>query len=276
VNQKTAVSSSSSSRKHGGTGTAGNQPAVPEPSFSERALTLVHLGRTGSLSTLSRKQPGFPFGSVMPYGLDNPGRPIFLISTMAMHTQNLQADSRASLLVTQLPTTQPGASADPLGASRVTVIGNVLPIPEPELADARQLYLDRHAHSKYWVDFEDFSFYRMDVMDVYYVGGFGVMGWVPAPDYAQAEPDPLADAAAGIIDHMNADHKDALILLARTFAGLESQEAAMTAVDRLGFHVLLKTPDGMRGARIAFLREVRTPGDARKVLVEMVQRARQG
>jgi heme iron utilization protein len=269
-------SSPSSSRKHGGTVTAGNQPAVPEPSFSERALTLVHLGRTGSLSTLSRKQPGFPFGSVMPYGLDVHGRPIFLISTMAMHTQNLQADSRASLLVTQPPSTQPGASADPLGASRVTVIGNVLPIPKPELADARNLYLDRHANSKYWVDFEDFSFYRMDVLDVYYVGGFGVMGWVPAPDYAQAEPDPLADAAAGIIEHMNADHKDALILLARTFAGLESQEAAMTAVDRLGFHVLLKTPDGMRGARIAFLRETRTPGDARKVLVEMVQRARQG
>ena len=80
----------------------------------------MYLGRTGSLSTLSRKQPGFPFGSVMPYGLDAQGCLIFLISTMAMHTQNLQADSRASLLVTQ-----PEASGDPLGASRVTVVGNV-------------------------------------------------------------------------------------------------------------------------------------------------------
>jgi len=65
----------------------------------ERARTLLYLGRIGSLSTLSRKQPGFPFGSVMPYGLDNTGRAVFLISTMAMHTQNLQADPRASLLV---------------------------------------------------------------------------------------------------------------------------------------------------------------------------------
>ena len=57
-------------------------------------------------------------------------------------------------------------------------MGNVLTIPEPEVADARRLYLERYANSKYWVDFEDFSFYRMDVVDVYYVGGFGVMGWV--------------------------------------------------------------------------------------------------
>jgi putative heme iron utilization protein len=263
-------SSSSSSRKHAGPGSGGDQAVVPEPSFAERARTLVHLGRIGSLSTLSRKQSGFPFGSVMPYGLDAPGRPIFLISTMAMHTQNLQADSRASLLVTQ-----PDSSGDPLGASRVTVMGNVLTIPKPEVADARQLYLERYANSKYWVDFEDFSFYRMDVLDVYYVGGFGVMGWVPASDYTQAQSDPLADAAAGIIEHMNADHKDSLIELAKVFAGIECQEAAMTAVDRVGFHVRLKTPEGMKGARIAFLREVRDPGQARKVLVEMVQQARQ-
>jgi putative heme iron utilization protein len=262
--------SSSPPRKRAGTGASGDQPAVPEPSFSERARTLVYLGRIGSLSTLSRKQPGFPFGSVMPYGLDGRGRPIFLISTMAMHTQNLQADSRASLLVTQ-----PDASGDPLGASRVTVIGSVLTIPKAEVPEARRLYLERYANSKYWVDFEDFSFYRMDVLDVYYVGGFGVMGWVLASDYDKAEPDPLADAAAGIIEHMNKDHKDALILLARTCAGIVSQEAAMTSVDRLGFHVRLKTPDGMKGARIAFLREVRNPGEARKVLVEMVRRARQ-
>jgi heme iron utilization protein len=261
---------SSSTRSHGGTATVSNQPPVPEPSFSERARTLVHLGRIGSLSTVSRKQAGFPFGSVMPYGLDALGRPIFLISTMAMHTQNLQADPRASLLVTQAD-----GDGDPLGASRVTLIGNVTTITQPEIADARKLYLERYANSKYWVDFDDFSFYRMDVIDVYYVGGFGVMGWVKASDYDQAQPDPLADVAAGIIEHMNADHKDALILLARTNAGIESQESAMTSVDRLGFHVRLKTADGMRGTRIAFLREVRNAAEARKVLVEMVQQARQ-
>jgi putative heme iron utilization protein len=259
----------SPNKKHAGPGPASDQPSVPEPTFAERARTLIYLGRVGSLSSLSRKQPGFPFGSVMPYGLDDHGRPIFLISTMAMHTQNLQADSRASLLVTQEE-----ASGDPLGASRVTLVGNVMPVPEPEVADARELYLARYANSKYWVDFEDFSFYRMDVVDVYYVGGFGVMGWVSASEYEHSQPDPLADSMAEIIQHMNADHRDALVLLAKKFAGIDSQEATMTAVDRLGFHVRVKTQDGVRGARIAFLREARTPAEARKVLVDMVQQAR--
>jgi putative heme iron utilization protein len=186
-----------------------------------------------------------------------------------MHTHNLQADSRASLLVTQQDVV-----GDPLGAARVTVIGNVLAIPEAEVPEARKLYLSRYADSKYWVDFEDFFFYRMDVVDLYYVGGFGVMGWVSASEYDRAQPDPLADAAADIIRHMNADHADALILLARAFARIEAQEARMTAVDRLGFQVRLKTQDGVRGARISFLREVRNPAEARTVLVEMVQQVR--
>jgi len=186
-----------------------------------------------------------------------------------MHTHNLLADPRASLLVTQNDT-----GGDPLGASRITLLGNVLPIPVADVAEARELYLARHANSKYWVDFEDFSFYRMNVVDVYYVGGFGVMGWVSASDYDRSQPDPLADSMAGIIQHMNADHKDALILLARVFAGIESEEATMTAVDRQGFMLRLKTQEGMRGARIAFLREVINPAETRKVLVKMMQQAR--
>jgi heme iron utilization protein len=260
---------SSSIRKHAGPVLASEQDLIPEPSFAERARTLLYLGRIGSLSTLSRKQPGFPFGSVMPYGLDDGGRPIFLISTMAMHTQNLQADPRASLLVTQ-----PDASGDPLGASRVTLVGTVGPIAKPEVASSRKLYLESYANSKHWVDFEDFAFYRMDIVDVYYVGGFGVMGWVAASEYGDAKPDPLADAAAGIIQHMNTDHRDALVSIAGVFAGTEAHAATMTAIDRLGFHVRLMTSDGIRGARIAFLREVASPEETRKVLVEMTQQAR--
>jgi hypothetical protein len=73
------------------------------------------------------------------------------------------------------------------------------------VAEARTLYLQRHANSKYWVDFEDFCFYCMDVLDVYYVGGFGVMGWVAASEYDRSQPDPLADSMADIIHHMNSD-----------------------------------------------------------------------
>jgi putative heme iron utilization protein len=230
----------------------------------------MHSGRIGSLSTISRKQPGFPFGSLMPYGLDSQGRPIFLISTMAMHTQNLQADPRASLFVTE-----PDASGDALGSSRVTLIGSAIKIPEPELADARAVYLTRCPDSNYWVDFEDFFFYRLDVIDVYYVGGFGLMGWVAALDYFQAKSDPLAEHKKDIMQHMNADHIDALILLAKRFAGIDAQQAEMTAVDRLGFHLRLKTQDDVKGTRIAFLREVSDPSQTREVFVEMVKQARQ-
>jgi len=205
----------------------------------------------------------------MPYGLDETGRPIFLISTMAMHTQNLHADPRSSLLVTQND-----AAGDPLGASRVTLIGDTLPIPKPETAEARNLYVARYPNSKNWVDFEDFSFYRMNVLDVYYVGGFGVMGWVTAAEYSQGQPDPLADSAPEIIQHMNTDHGEALRILAHAFAGIESQEAAMTSVDRLGFHVRLMTPEGPRGARIAFTSEVSNPAEARNVLIDMLAQAR--
>src|SRR2546429_8913383 len=99
---------SSSIRKHAGTGPASDQPAVPEPAFAERARTLMYLGRIGSLSSLSRKHPWFQFLSVMPYGLDAHGRPIFLINTIAMHMQNFQADASASMRVTHH-----GSDSDP-------------------------------------------------------------------------------------------------------------------------------------------------------------------
>ena len=79
---------------------------------------------------------------------------------------------------------------------------------------------------------------------------------------------------AEMIQHMNADHKDALVMLARTFAHIDSTEATMTAVDRLGFHVRLKTSEGMRGTRIAFLQEVGDATETRTVLIEMVKQAR--
>ena len=254
--------------RHAGPPRSADAPPIPEASFAERARTLAYLGRTGSLATLSRKHPGHPFASIMPYALDDRGRPLLLISTMAMHTQNLIADPRASLLVAQ-PT-----SGDPLAAGRVTLLGEARPVAEAELAAVRAAYLGRHEKAGYWVDFGDFGFWRIEPLDVYVVGGFAAMDWVTADDYMRARPDPLADAAEGIIEHMNRDHADALLTYARVYAGETAEEAAMTAVDRLGFKLRLRTGDRLWSARIPFPREVTTAGQSREVLIEMLTQAR--
>jgi putative heme iron utilization protein len=251
-------------QQHASSGPA--PPDVPEPTLAERARTLASLGRIGSLSTHSRKVPGFPFGSMMPYAADELGRPTFFISSMAMHTQNLQQDARSSLLITQ-----PDVSGDPLAAARVTLMGAVTEAPA---AEVRDLYLSRYENAKYWQNYTDFAYYRLEVSDIYFIGGFGVMGWISAGDYRSARPDPLAEVAPGIIQHMNTDHANALLLIARQYAGESPDEAAMTAVDRLGFHLRLRTGDRIHGRRVAFLREVRSSDAARGVFKEMVEQAR--
>jgi putative heme iron utilization protein len=253
-----------SNRQHAGPGPS--TPGVPEPSLAERGRTLAAIGRVGSLSTQSRKLPGFPFGSMMPFAVDHLGRPIFFISTMAMHTQNLQQDGRASLLITQ-----PDVSGDPLASARLTLVGTAAVAPADEVRD---LYLSRYENARYWQEYTDFAYYRLAVEGVYFIGGFGVMGWVAAEEYAAAAPDPLAEAGPGIIQHMNADHADALRRIVERDSGEAPDEASMTAVDRLGFHVRLKTADRVHGRRIAFPREVRDTGEARTVLIEMVRACR--
>lgn len=253
-----------SNRQHAGPGPS--TPGVPEPSLAERGRTLAAIGRVGSLSTHSRKLPGFPFGSMMPFAVDNLGRPVFFISTMAMHTQNLQQDGRASLLITQ-----PDVSGDPLASARLTLVGTAAVAPADEVRD---IYLSRYENARYWQEYADFAYYRLAVEGVYFIGGFGVMGWVAAEEYAAAAPDPLAEAGPGIIQHMNADHADALRRIVERDSGETPDEASMTAVDRLGFHVRLKTADRVHGRRIAFPREVRDTGEARTVLIEMVRACR--
>ncbi|MGP0071788.1 MAG: HugZ family protein [Bryobacteraceae bacterium] len=251
-------------RQHAGVGPV--TPNVPEPSLAERARTLALLGGIGTLSTHSQKFPGFPFGSMMPFAADNFGRPIFFVSSMAMHTHNLRRDSRASLLITQ-----PDVSGDPLGAARLTLLGEVKEAPADEV---KELYLSSYENAKFWQDYADFAYYRLEASAAYFIGGFGVMGWISAQDYGSAQPDPLANAAPGIIRHMNDEHSDALRLIAQRFAGEVTDEAAITAVDRLGFHLRLKSGERIHGQRVAFLREVKNTEEARAVFVEMVRQAK--
>ena len=133
--------------RHGGPGPGDGPPAPPEPGYAERARTLVHLARSGALSTLSRRHAGHPFGSVMPYAPDDRGAPLLLISSMAMHTQNLEADPRASLLLMQ-----PGWAEDPLAGGRVTLMGQAARVPDQERPAAREAYLARQPKAAFWVE----------------------------------------------------------------------------------------------------------------------------
>jgi len=255
--------------RHAGPPAGNDADAAPGPSPAERAATLVHLGHTGTLATLSRRHAGHPFASVMPYALDEARRPLFLISSMAMHTQNLELDARASLLVLG-----PGAAADPLAAGRVTLIGDARRVPEADIAGARERYLARQTRAAAWVDYGDFAFWRLEVADVYWVGGFAAMDWIDGTTFGAAAPDPLADAAPGIVEHMNRDHADAFLLFARVLASVPAEEAAMLEVDRLGFKLRLMSEGRPSTTRIAFPQEVRSAADARAVLIEMLSACR--
>jgi len=242
--------------------------SAAEPAYAERVRTLLEQETIGTLATQSVKHPGWPFGSVMPYSLAADGSPLFLISSMAIHTQNALADPRASLLVMQS-----GNDADPLGMARATLLGTVSRVED--VSDAmRDGYLARHPNARHWISFSDFAFFRLEVTHLYFVGGFGVMGWVSQEEFTAASADPLAGAAAGIIEHMNRDHAVALREITQHFGNLAAEEATMVACDRLGFVVRARTTEGMKGLRIAFIEDVRSAEDARRVLVAMVRTAR--
>jgi len=102
------------------------------------------------------------------------------------------------------------------------------------------------------------------------------MSWVDLHDWATAAPDPIAAHAHAIIDHMNADHREALISYCRAFSkAVGASEATMTGVDRYGFEMSVATGDGPRPVRVAFSEPIGGPGDARRQMVELAKKARQ-
>lgn len=233
-----------------------------QPSDADLARTLVAGATTGALSTIGKD--GFPFGSVVVHAVDEQGRPLMLLSDLAVHSANLAADPRASLMVAQ------AGDGDPLDLARVTLIGPVAELTGPDRAAPLARY--QAVHPGGLGTDHGFRLYRLDVRTVRFVGGFARMSWVDAAAYAAAEPDPLAPHAAGIIGHMNADHADSLVLYATVFvqrAGTTT--ATMTGIDRHGFTM---TVDGGEQVRLEFAEDVTTPTEARTALVAMVQEAR--
>jgi hypothetical protein len=240
---------------------------IPTPTHAERARTLVAQISTGTLCTLALEPEGYPYGSFVTVAFAD-GDPVFLISALAEHTKNLEQDHRASLLVAE------SGSEDPLANGRVTMLGPCTRVTGDD-GSARAAFLAAHPNAAYYADFGDFAFWKLRVNAVRYIGGYGRMSWIGQAEWQAAEPDPLAQSGAGTIAHMNADHADAMVLYCKAFSkATDITSAKMTGVDRYGFDISAKTPEGPRPVRVAFAEPVSTPEEVRAALVVMVKDAR--
>lgn len=241
---------------------------IPTPSHAEQARTLLQRVDMGVLSTHAAELDGHPYGSLVIYALHE-GDPVLLISGLAEHTKNLEASPRCSLLVHER------GPDNPLALARATLVGNAAKVEGPDAEPVAASFLARHPDAGYYADFTDFAYWRVEVSGVRYIGGFGRMSWVDAPDWSTAEPDPLIDGAKRVIEHMNEDHADALRLYAEAFSRSGPvPEAVMTGVDRYGFEMSVTTEHGPRPVRIAFERSLTSSDEIRAAMVQMVKRAR--
>jgi hypothetical protein len=243
-----------------------------EPGDAERARTLAAGVAVGTLSTLALDPAGTPYGSVAPFGLDDDGTPVLCISELAEHTRNLRADPRSSLLVAEA-TAAPGS--DPLAVGRVTLLGRAVEVGRDGRDEARRVHLAGNAHAAAYVDYGDFSFWRLEVDAIRYVGGYGRMSWIDVAGWAAARPDPVAPFAAGVVEHLNDDHADACLLLVQRLGGrVDATGATVVGVDRLGLELVAAGPGGAGRVRLGFAGPVATPEEVRAATVALVHEAR--
>lgn len=215
---------------------------------------------SGVLSTISKRLDGFPFGSVSPFIFDLSGRPVILISEIAEHTKNIDADPRVSLIV------QP-YSQDMQTTGRVTVIGHAERLPEKDRLGPR--YLRFFPQAEAYFAMHDFHFYRIEPVKIRWIGGFGRIFWVD-PAAWLTPTGTLAEGEEAILAHMNSDHADTLRAYCRHFHQKETAIVTMIGIDPDGFD--LRTEAGL--LRIEFANPVLDAQQARQALVEMAQRCR--
>lgn len=236
------------------------------PSDAELSRTLVASSGTATLSTLTSE--GYPYGSIVSYIHDDEGNPVILISDMAEHTINARHDQRASMLISES-----SGEGDPLGKARLTLVGALHLLNSPTAE--REEYLAKHKHASFYVDYEDFNFWKLIVKECRYVGGFGHMSWVQNQEYQSAEIDPLFRNSQGIIDHMNDDHRDANLLYVKNLANLDDcSEAEMLGIDRYGVTLRALTSKGPRMARVGFPTPLKSEEEARPAVIELLNFAK--
>ncbi|NRA36275.1 MAG: DUF2470 domain-containing protein [Polyangiaceae bacterium] len=244
-------------------------PEVPTPTHGERARSMVSQLGTGTLCTIAEQPAGFPYGSLVTAAFLG-SEPVFLLSELAEHTKNLKLDCRASLLMAET------AASDPLANGRVTLLGSCERVADDDTKPTREAFLKAHPAAAYYVDFRDFGFWNLHVESIRYIGGYGRMSWVSQEDWTLATVDPLADRAAGIISHMNADHAETMVTMCRAFSrATDTISATMTGVDRYGFEMSATTAAGPRPIRLAFPEAVASSDETRKAIVAMYRRAQE-
>lgn len=227
------------------------EPSIPNPNKIDRAKfahdtrLLVRRARAAILSTALKSGNGWPYGSLVTVALDSDLSPLMLFSTLSDHTRNLDAEPRASLLFEETSRLK-----NPQTGPRVSVLGRI-----KKTNDKRhhRRFLALHPEAALYAGFGDFSFFKMTVDRIHFVGGFAKAVWFKAPDILSDAKTAAAVAKAeeGVLEHMNGDHPDAVDHYANALLGRSGKGWKMTGID----------PDGAdlrRGGRVARL-EFETP-----------------
>jgi putative heme iron utilization protein len=229
------------------------------------ARSLLRRSRQGALATLMAGS-GDPYCSLVNVASHPDGSPILLISRLALHTRNILADSRVSLMLDER------AEGDPLEGARIMLAGRAEEVSQNDAAVCRRRYLNAHPSAEAFVDFKDFSFFRIRPSGTHLVAGFGrIIDLKPErflTDLGGAEG--LLEAEAGAVEHMNDDHRDAMNLYATKLLGADGADWRCTGCDPDGIDMQA----GNEILRLDFPERVTSGAELRKMLVWLAGEAR--
>jgi putative heme iron utilization protein len=229
------------------------------------ARSLLRRSRQGAVATLT---PGSsdPYCSLVNVASHPDGSPILLISRLALHTRNLLGDARLSLMLDER------AEGDPLEGARIMLAGRAEQASGDDVAILRRRYLNAHPSSEVFVNFKDFSFFRIRPTGAHLVAGFGRIVDLKPEQFLTDISDaaPLLEAEQGAVDHMNADHREAMNLYATKLLGAESADWRCTGCDPEGMDLQADTTT----LRLEFPRRIVTPAALRQVLKQLAEKAR--
>ncbi len=234
---------------------------------SKLARSLLRRSRQGALATLMTGT-GDPYCSLVNVASDVDGAPILLISRLAVHTRNILGDHRVSLMLDER------REGDPLEGARIMLSGTAIEAPDDIKGRLRRRYLNAHPSAQAFADFADFSFFRIEPSGTHLVAGFGRIVDLKPERFLTRTSDAqaLIDAEQDAVDHMNQDHGDTLNLYATRLLGAAQGEWRCTGCDPEG----LDLQADRTALRLEFPDRVSGPGELRKMLARLAEKARAG